>query len=95
MDLYLLIEFTNIMKIYELIYYWDSIGDYVNITQTLLLTDKCKVNDKIKEFRDDNSNTEEVSNYEDSSNELDYVYFTYLYGNIISTLEVREHLIKV
>jgi hypothetical protein len=83
------------MKIYELIYYWDSIGDYVNITQTLLLTDKCKVNDKIKEFRDDNSNTEEVSNYEDSSNELDYVYFTYLYGNIISTLEVREHLIKV
>ncbi len=95
MDLYLLIEFTNIMKIYELIYYWDSIGDYVNITQTLLLTDKCKVNDKIKEFRDDNSNTEEVSNYEDSSNELDYVYFTYLYGNIISTLEVREHLIKI
>lgn len=70
MDLYLLIEFTNII-------------------QTLLLADKCKVNDKIKEFGDNNSNTEEVSNYEDSSNELDYVYFTYLYGDIISTLEVR------
>lgn len=95
MDLYLLIEFTNIMKIYELIYYWDDTCNGTNITKTLLLTDKRKVNDKIKEFRDDNSNTEEVSNYEDSSNELDYVYFTYLYGNIISTLEVREHLIKV
>lgn len=83
------------MKIYELIYYWDDTCNGTNITKTLLLTDKRKVNDKIKEFRDDNSNTEEVSNYEDSSNELDYVYFTYLYGNIISTLEVREHLIKV
>lgn len=96
MDLYLLIEFTNIMKIYELIYYWDDACNGTNITKTLLLTDKHKVNNKIEEFKESDSNTRELfTNYEDSHSGLDYIYFTYAYGRDFYTLEIREHTIEV
>lgn len=96
MDLCLLIEFTNIMKIYELIYYWDDTCDGTNIKQTLLLTDKHKVNNKIEEFKESDSNTGELfTNYEDSYSGLDYIYFTYAYGHDFYTLEIREHTIEV
>lgn len=39
MDLYLPIEFINIMKIYELIYYWDDIYDSTSINKSLSLTE--------------------------------------------------------
>ena len=96
MDLYLLIEFTNIMKIYEKIKYWDDACNVTNITQTILLTDKHEVNNKIEEFKESSSNTRELfTNYGDNSSGLDYIYFTYVYGSDFFTLEVREHSIKV
>lgn len=84
------------MKIYELIYYWDDTCDGTNIKQTLLLTDKHKVNNKIEEFKKSNSNTMELfTNYEDSSSGLDYIYFTYTYDSGFFTLEIREHTVEV
>ena len=64
------------MKIYELIYYLDDACNGTNITKTLLLTDKHKVNNKIEEFKESDSNTRELfTNYEDSYSGLDYIYF--------------------
>lgn len=76
MGLYQLIEFINIMKIYELIYYWDNVNNGTDITKTLLLTDEQEVIVKIEEFEKDNSNAEKFfTNYDDSPRDLDYIYF--------------------
>lgn len=85
------------MKIYELIYYWDDIGNGTDITKTLLLTNEQEVSAKIEEFKKDNSNAKEFfTNYDENSRNLDYIYFTgFYYESSFRNLEIREHTIKI
>lgn len=84
------------MTIYELIYYWDDVCDGTSLNESLLLTDICAVNEKIKEFKENNLKLKFVS--ANCGNKLDGHYgdwYTYEYQDgSSSNLEIKTHEIQ-